>query len=54
MAILDDLDAFIQEHRRCGELRNGASAARAEIVWIECSCGAYIAKPINSTDDDPN
>jgi hypothetical protein len=54
MAILDDLDAFIREHRRCGELRNGTNAARAQVVWIDCSCGGRIAKPINPTEEDSN
>jgi hypothetical protein len=54
MAILDDLDAFIQEHRRCGELSNGTGGCRPEVVWIDCSCGGRIAKPINPTEDDPD
>ena len=53
MAILDDLNAFLEEHRRCGELRNGTSAARPDVVWIDCSCGGYIAEPVASTQDDP-
>lgn len=53
VGILEDLDGFVQEHRRCGELTNGTSTARPELVWINCSCGGYIAKPIAPTQDDP-
>jgi len=53
MAIRDDFDAFIQEHRRCGELRNGTSTDRGEVVWIDCSCGGQMAKPTVPMKDDP-
>ena len=33
------LDAFYQEHRRCGELDGGVKGDR---VWMTCSCGAVI------------
>jgi len=35
--LLDDLDAFYVEHRRCGELDGGVEGER---VWIACSRGA--------------
>ena len=38
------LDAFMQEHRRCGELHGGVDGAR---VWMACDCGAGIARPIS-------
>ena len=54
MSIGDDLEAFLQEHRRCGELRSGTQEARAthEVVWIDCTCGGYIAKPVDARDED--
>jgi hypothetical protein len=30
------LDAFMQEHRRCGELDGGVDGER---VWMACDCG---------------
>jgi hypothetical protein len=35
-----DLDAFLQEHRRCGELNGGVQHDR---VWMTCECGAMLA-----------
>jgi len=40
--LLDDLDAFYLEHRRCGELDGGAEG---EHVWMACECGAALARP---------
>jgi hypothetical protein len=37
------LDAFRQEHRRCGELDGGVEDER---VWMACDCGADIVHPI--------
>ena len=31
--LLAALDAFLQEHRRCGELEGGMGA---DIVWMSC------------------
>jgi len=36
-ALLSALDAFLQEHRRCGELDGGLDG---DTVWLVCSCGA--------------
>jgi len=33
--LLDDLDAFFQEHRRCGALDGGDEGER---VWMACEC----------------
>jgi hypothetical protein len=30
------LDAFVEEHRRCGELGGGVEEGR---VWMTCECG---------------
>jgi hypothetical protein len=40
MPELPALDAFFQEHRRCGELNSGVEDER---VWMTCECGAEIA-----------
>jgi hypothetical protein len=34
---LTDLDAFLQEHCRCGDLD---SAVEDDRVWMTCTCGA--------------
>lgn len=41
--LLAALDAFLQEHRRCGDLDGGVDGER---VWMACDCGADIAHPI--------
>jgi len=35
--LLTDLDAFLQEHCRCGDLD---SAVEDDRVWMTCTCGA--------------
>jgi len=45
--LLDDLDAFLQEHRRCGELESGVEGAR---LWATCSCGAALARVLPAED----
>jgi hypothetical protein len=37
--LFDDLWAFYQEHRRCGDLDGGVQGDR---VWMTCMCGAAI------------
>jgi hypothetical protein len=32
------LDAFVEEHRRCGEL-DGAVGVEEGRVWMTCECG---------------
>ena len=34
--LLDDLHAFLQEHRRCGDMD---SAVEGDRVWMTCTCG---------------
>jgi hypothetical protein len=46
VSLLADLDAFLQEHRRCGDLD---SAVEGDRVWMTCTCGAVISP---SADDD--
>ena len=41
--LLAALDAFLQEHRRCGELDGGLEDGR---VWMACDCGADIVHPV--------
>jgi hypothetical protein len=43
--LLAALDAFMQEHRRCG-------GVDGERVWMACDCGAGIAHPIKPTELD--
>jgi len=35
------LDAFLQEHRRCGALDGGVDG---NVVWMSCECGARIVR----------
>ena len=44
--LLAALCAFLQEHRRCGDLD---SAIECDRVWMTCTCGAVINR---SADDD--
>ena len=39
MTLLADLDAFFQEHPRCGD---PDSAVEGDRVWMTCTCGAVI------------
>ena len=41
----DDLKAFFQEHRRCGELESGVEDRR---VWMTCDCGAVLTRLLPS------
>jgi hypothetical protein len=47
--LLAALDAFVQEHRRCGELEAGVEAGR---VWMTCDCGAVIAHRLEPVRPD--
>jgi hypothetical protein len=42
--LLAALDAFLQEHRRCGELDGGVDG---ECVWLAYDCGAGIVGTID-------
>jgi hypothetical protein len=35
--------AFIQEHRRCGDIDGGVDDQHA---WLACDCGASITRPL--------
>ena len=41
--ILAALDAFLQEHRRCGDLEGGVVEGR---VWMACDCGGAVSHPV--------
>jgi hypothetical protein len=42
--LLASLDAFLQEHRRCGDLDARVEAA---VVWMACDCGARLVRPLD-------
>jgi hypothetical protein len=42
--LLAALDAFLQEHRRCGELESDVRDVRDGLVWIACDCGAQLTR----------
>ena len=46
MLLLQDLDAFYLEHRRCGELKAGVTAD--ELAWVVfiCSCGGQLVRRV--------
>jgi hypothetical protein len=46
--LLAALDAFLQEHRRCGELDAGLEPER---VWMVCDCGAVLSRPLEPSKD---
>ena len=35
------LEAFVQGHRRCGDLDGGVEGER---VWMTCECGASVVR----------
>ena len=41
--LFDDLNAFLQEHHRCGALETGVENGR---VWISCECGAGLSRSV--------
>ena len=41
--LLHGLAAFLQEHRRCGELNGGADE---EWIWMTCTCRAVISRTL--------
>ena len=45
--LLAALDAFLQEHGRCGALDGGVEGGR---VWMACDCGADIVHPVQSAE----
>jgi hypothetical protein len=44
VTLLAALYAFLQEHRRCGELDGEVDDDR---VWMTCTCGAAISRRID-------
>ncbi len=47
--LLAALDAFLQEHRRCGELEAGVEPA---LVWMAYDCGAELARQLREPSKD--
>jgi hypothetical protein len=43
------LDAFLQEHRRCGDLDAGVEPA---LVWMACDCGAELVQALDEPSKD--
>jgi hypothetical protein len=44
---LTDPDAFLTDHRRCGELDGGVDGPT---IWLACDCGAGIARRSDEGD----
>ena len=47
--VLAALEAFLQEHRRCGDLEGGVQGER---VWMACDCGAAIVHRVPPAGHD--
>jgi hypothetical protein len=48
LGLLPDLDSFLQEHRRCGELDSSVEEGR---VWMTCDgCGAGLSRSLLRAD----
>jgi hypothetical protein len=45
--LLAAFDAFLQEHRRCGDLDGGIDDGY--VVWMICERGAIIVRPVAET-----
>ena len=45
--LLGDLNAFLTEHDRCGDLDAGVERP---VVWIACECGARIVRRADERD----
>ena len=41
--VWDSFEAFLHEHRACGELDSGVEGER---LWAACSCGGALAQPL--------
>ena len=48
--LLPALDAFVQEHRRCGELSVGVGPGH---VWMACDCDPSPLRPIQVEESRP-
>ena len=47
--LLAALDAFLQEHRRCGDLGPGIEPA---LVWMAWDCGGELVRPLDKPRKD--
>jgi hypothetical protein len=47
--VLPARDAFVQEHRRCGDLDAGVEPVR---VWMTCDCGAELVRRLDGRSKD--
>ena len=48
MSLLADLDAFLAEHRRCGELE---ADVEGDVVLIGCDCWARMVRRVDVDND---
>jgi len=48
--LLRELDAFVQEHCRCGDLDGGVEGER---VWMACTCWAMLVRAVPMSPDTP-
>jgi hypothetical protein len=56
MCLLEDLDAFYLEHRRCGTLDGDVQDVepRRFQVWMACSCGGLISRTAPDSRNESN
>jgi hypothetical protein len=48
VSLLTELDAFLTDHRLCGDLDAGVDGP---MVWMACDCGASMARRVQEYDD---
>ena len=48
--ILGALVAFVDEHKRCGELDGGRDE---DYIWLDCSCGGKMVQSIDAPPPTP-
>ena len=53
MDLLDELDAFYLEHRRCGDLKAEVTEGEPLRVMMICSCGGFFARYVASRPEPP-
>jgi hypothetical protein len=46
--LVPDLAAFLNEQMCCGDLDTGLSAAAPQRIWVTCTCGTRVERPVVS------
>ena len=54
MTLLTDLEAFFQEHRRCGDLASEVTDGEPWQVIVSCSCGGFLVRQVDPVVSAPD